>query len=273
MPVLSWVVSNVILASAAGAGGLVRAAAAARPAVAHILWVLVLVKLVTPPLVSVPLGQSPGPTACELGTCGCEHHAQTQTFVRDTLPWILLAAWSAGAGTTAWIAWRRWDRFRRLMAHASPAPPEWQSLAARLVVRTFDSVPAGDSGRAGPIAAPGHSGPAPAARAAAGGLAGSAQCLATGRPAAARAGSHQARRPPGADARVDGSRGLLVVARRRPDRPAVAHLRGSVLRRGRGGPVAGSAARLRPVAAGRDRFRRPAARAAVATGHRDERRR
>jgi bla regulator protein blaR1 len=103
-----------------------------RAAVAHILWVLVLVKLVTPPLVSVPLRESPGATACALGVCGCGQHGRTQTIVRNRLPWVLLAVWSAGAGATGWIAWRRWLRFRRLLAHAGPAPPEWQALAASL---------------------------------------------------------------------------------------------------------------------------------------------
>ena len=51
MPWLSWVASNVLLAA-----GLALAAWAVqrrlnRPAVAHVLWVLVLVKLVTPPVV------------------------------------------------------------------------------------------------------------------------------------------------------------------------------------------------------------------------------
>jgi len=103
-----------------------------RPAVAHLLWVLVLVKLVTPPLVSVPLSDSPGSMDCTLGACHCGPQTPTQAFVSDTLPWLLLGVWSAGAGATGWIAWRRWARFRQLIVHASPAPPEWQSLAARL---------------------------------------------------------------------------------------------------------------------------------------------
>ena len=70
--------------------------------------------------------------ACTLGTCGCRQHAPRQTLVRDTLPWVLLAAWLVGAGATGWTAWRRWTRFRRLIAHTRPAPPEWQSLAASL---------------------------------------------------------------------------------------------------------------------------------------------
>jgi beta-lactamase regulating signal transducer with metallopeptidase domain len=132
MPLLSWVVSNVILALVLALAAWVARRWLLRPAIAHVLWVLALVKLVTPPLVHVPLGQVPGSLACALGICGCDHQSRTQTYVRDTLPWILLAAWSAGAGTTAWIAWRRWTRFRRLVAHASPAPPEWQVLADRL---------------------------------------------------------------------------------------------------------------------------------------------
>jgi beta-lactamase regulating signal transducer with metallopeptidase domain len=132
MPVLSWVLSNVILALLLALAAWFAQRWLARHAVAHVLWLLVLVKLVTPPLVIVPLGQSPGAFACTLGLCGCDHHSPAQIFVRNALPWILLAAWSAGAGTTAWLTWRRWARFRRLMAHARPAPAEWQSLAARL---------------------------------------------------------------------------------------------------------------------------------------------
>src|SRR5262249_36589333 len=42
------------------------------------------------------------------------------------------AGWLFGAAATGLTAWCRWRRFRRLMAHAVPAPPEWHSLAARL---------------------------------------------------------------------------------------------------------------------------------------------
>ena len=256
----------------AGTGGLVRAAlASAGHAIAHILWVLVLVKLVTPPLVSVPLSESPGRVACSWALCSCEHHSQMQAFVRDTLPWVLLAIWSTGAGTTAWTAWRRWARFRNDCWH-TPARrrrngKRWlRTLAAELSLRRPPEILA-VPGRLPPLVVPGT---VPAAAAAADGLAGSARCLAAGRPAAARAGPYQARRPPGAAARADGGRGLLVVASRRLDRPAVARLRGSLLRRGRGGPSAGSAARLRPVAPGCDRFRQPLTRASHPPGHRDE---
>jgi beta-lactamase regulating signal transducer with metallopeptidase domain len=129
---LSWVVSNIVLALLLALAAWLVQRWLRWPAVAHILWMLVLVKLLTPPLVSVPLGESPGSMACALGVCGCDHHSQTQAFVRDRLPWIVLAVWSVGAGATAWVAWRRATRFRRLLTHAHPAPPEWQTLAARL---------------------------------------------------------------------------------------------------------------------------------------------
>jgi beta-lactamase regulating signal transducer with metallopeptidase domain len=52
--------------------------------------------------------------------------------VRDTLPWVLLGVWFAGAGATGWTACRRWTGFRRLVADARLAPEEWQLLAAEL---------------------------------------------------------------------------------------------------------------------------------------------
>ena len=101
-------------------------------AVARILWLLVLVKLVTPPLVNVQLGASAGMTACALGTCMCGPHEREMTILGGTLPWVLVAVWLAGAGATGWTAWCRWSQFRRLLAHAKPAPPEWQALATRI---------------------------------------------------------------------------------------------------------------------------------------------
>jgi bla regulator protein BlaR1 len=130
MPWLSCVVSNVLLASSLALAAWTIQRWLRWHAVAHIFWVLVLVKLVTPPLVSVSLWTSPAHTACQKGTCRCGPHLQTTA--RDTLSWFVLAAWSACAAATGWTAWRRWIRFRHLMAHALPAPLEWQSLAARL---------------------------------------------------------------------------------------------------------------------------------------------
>jgi beta-lactamase regulating signal transducer with metallopeptidase domain len=132
MPWLTLIISNVVLASLLAFAAWFVQRRLQRPAVARILWLLVLVKLVTPPLVSVPIVELSSSMACTLGMCNCATHALMSPVLRDALPWVLLAAWSAGAGATAWTAWRRWCRFQRLTAPARPAPTEWQSLAARL---------------------------------------------------------------------------------------------------------------------------------------------
>lgn len=130
MAPLSWIVSNVLLASLVALGAWYTQRSLRRPAIAHVLWVLVLVKLVTPPLVSFPLYDDPRKNACQNGTCGCGLHVPSTA--RIVLPWALFAAWSVGAVTTGWTAWRRWTWFRRLLTHAVPAPPPWQWQAARL---------------------------------------------------------------------------------------------------------------------------------------------
>ena len=132
MPLLLWVVSNVLLALLLGLAAWTVQLRWRRPALAHGLWVLALVKLVTPPLASGPVSGSAGPVACALGLCACDHHSGMQAFVRDTLPWILLSAWAIGAVAIAAIAALRWMRFRRLTANATPASPEWQTLAERI---------------------------------------------------------------------------------------------------------------------------------------------
>jgi len=104
MPWFSCIVSNVLLALLLALAALVTHRWLRRPAVAHILWVLALVKLVTPPLLSVPVCEAPRDMACTLGVCSCGPHTPTQSFMRDTLPWLLLTVWLAGASATSLIA-------------------------------------------------------------------------------------------------------------------------------------------------------------------------
>jgi beta-lactamase regulating signal transducer with metallopeptidase domain len=132
MPWLSLVISNILLASLLALAAWCVQRWLQKPATARMLWILALVKLVTPPMVSVPLVELPGAVACSLGACGCPGHAGSTAIVLNTFLWVLLAAWLGGAGATAWVAWRRWTRFRELVIHARPAPREWQTLAARL---------------------------------------------------------------------------------------------------------------------------------------------
>ena len=74
MPWLSCIVSNVLLASLLALAAWFMQRWLRRHAIAHVLWILVLVKLVTPPLVSVRLQETPGNTACQNGTCSCGPH-------------------------------------------------------------------------------------------------------------------------------------------------------------------------------------------------------
>jgi bla regulator protein blaR1 len=162
MPWLLSIASNLLLASLLALGAWFMQRGLRRHAIAHVLWLLALVKLVTPPLVSVPLPGSPGVLACTLGVCGCERHAPAQTLVREKLPWALLAVWAAGAGATVWVAWRRWTRFRRLFDGASPVPPDWQSLAAQLAAELSIRRPPEIlmvAGRLPPLVVPGFSRP------------------------------------------------------------------------------------------------------------------
>jgi beta-lactamase regulating signal transducer with metallopeptidase domain len=129
---LSCIISNVVLASLVALAAWFVQRRLGRYEVARVLWLLALVKLITPPLVRVPLVELPGTIACALGVCGCVHHAGTLANAGATLPWVLLAAWSSGAAITCWTAWRRWARFQRMISLATPAPPQWQSLARRL---------------------------------------------------------------------------------------------------------------------------------------------
>jgi bla regulator protein blaR1 len=158
MPWLSTIASNVALASLVAMAAWIVQRKLGRPGVARVLWVLALVKLVTPPLVSMPVGEASGATACALGVCSCGPHPGAPTFLRFTLPWVLLAVWSAGACATLIVAWRRWSRFQQMLAHASPAAPRWQSLAARLAAElSLRQAPAvlAVPGRLPPLVVPG----------------------------------------------------------------------------------------------------------------------
>ena len=66
MPWLSYVVSNIFLALLLVAVAWLVQWRLRLPAIARVLWVLALIKLMTPPLVSVPLHEAPS-AACTSG--------------------------------------------------------------------------------------------------------------------------------------------------------------------------------------------------------------
>jgi beta-lactamase regulating signal transducer with metallopeptidase domain len=157
-------VSNAVVAGAlavvAGAAGrLCR-----RPALAHSLWLLVLLKLVTPPLVHLSLpvvGAPPAETPAEenisvvgpddavadqapsgemLATDPGQELTAPATERRggvSALPWasLALAAWVTG--TVLWLALAAWRavRFHRLLRFARPAPDWLGDEAAGLARR------------------------------------------------------------------------------------------------------------------------------------------
>ncbi|HEX3151417.1 MAG TPA: M56 family metallopeptidase [Gemmataceae bacterium] len=132
MIALSWIISNIVLATLVGAAAWLVQRWLRRPAAAHVLWVIALIKLITPPLVTVPLREPPTNMACALGTCNCAAHQSSSQNLANRLTGIALTVWVIGTGATAWLAWNRAARFRRLLAYSSPAPREWQTLAEQL---------------------------------------------------------------------------------------------------------------------------------------------
>jgi beta-lactamase regulating signal transducer with metallopeptidase domain len=141
---------SVGLANAAAAGGLAVVALAIarrrRPALAHALWLLVLLKLVTPPLwpVKLPRPQAePQPTVVPTSAVDLpspEVLAATLAAIGpepEPFPWMeyVAAAWLGGSllwwGLAAW----RIRRFLRLLRQACPAPEPVTARARHLAAR------------------------------------------------------------------------------------------------------------------------------------------
>jgi beta-lactamase regulating signal transducer with metallopeptidase domain len=128
---------------------------ARRPAVLHCLWLLVLVKLVTPPVYRVPVSLLPKPAALaeprSVGRPQFEFADRVASYVParieepppspslwETLEidWSRLFAtiWLAGSAASIIIATRRIVRFRRLLNDAQPASEEVQEWVNELAI-------------------------------------------------------------------------------------------------------------------------------------------
>jgi beta-lactamase regulating signal transducer with metallopeptidase domain len=153
-------VTQAMLGNAVVAAGLSLLALAAgrvfrSPAVRHAAWVLVLLKLVTPPLVQVPLfvlpaswGEpfaEPAPAAVRVvqSPALADTPASSAMMAIPTAGWFewcraagaaewALAVWVAGA--VGWFVWqgRRIARFRRRVARASDAGPQVAASVCRI---------------------------------------------------------------------------------------------------------------------------------------------
>lgn len=105
------------------------------PALAHALWVLVLVKVLTPPLLTLPLlpAAGPSPSSGMMGEGAGRSTADVLGLVGaaadQVLPWAI-AGWAVGSLVILAVSLLRIRRFDRLIRHSSVlAPPRLRSLA------------------------------------------------------------------------------------------------------------------------------------------------
>jgi beta-lactamase regulating signal transducer with metallopeptidase domain len=153
---LQMALSNGFIALALALVALVVGAKSKRPHLAHLLWILVLVKLVTPPLVTVPVVAFPGqpgaavaisgdlrtvPLAMNsrsLSTAAVAEMAQMPsigTIVQRGKPWFIFA-WLLGSAIVLVCSLSRVHRFNRFLAATSGvAPPSVQAAAERIAQR------------------------------------------------------------------------------------------------------------------------------------------
>ncbi len=162
--------SNTLLATALAVVAAAASALTRRPALAHGLWLLVLLKLVTPPFVHLPVLPSPAdvpaeevallkldefpqiePPAAPAGDAVPEaawvedRPATTAQVPAEAIAWapgwltVLGGLWLVGSAGWFLLAVTRVVRFRRLLRHAKPVPPELRleigGLAERLGLR------------------------------------------------------------------------------------------------------------------------------------------
>ncbi|MDB5305231.1 MAG: antirepressor regulating drug resistance protein, partial [Phycisphaerales bacterium] len=135
------IAAAVLAALAAGAARVVR-----RPALTHALWVLVLIKLLTPPIWTIPMQRwlapaapavpaHPAITAVDSGPVSIPVNLSSQPIrPKPARPWQWLpgtigGVWLAGSAACLIIAATRWARFTRLLRFARLAPPGVQAQA------------------------------------------------------------------------------------------------------------------------------------------------
>jgi beta-lactamase regulating signal transducer with metallopeptidase domain len=120
-----------------------------RPTLIHMLWIVVLLELLVPPLIEVgivPRNLLPGapgappaatiPAGPEVTVAELSSHEQATTMsLASTLPLALGALWLAGAIAVLALAVVRLCRFGRLLANTTAPPAEMRVAGARLARR------------------------------------------------------------------------------------------------------------------------------------------
>ncbi|MFT7537855.1 MAG: bla regulator protein BlaR1, partial [Hyphomicrobiaceae bacterium] len=133
----NWLMSSVLAAFAWFAQSKLR-----RPVIAHLLWLLVLVKLVTPPLFSLAVIPAPVAPAATLATNVLANHTGAASTALASEPVaaatldatsVLLSLWLLGSVIVLIWSTFRIVRFHRLLTLASrPAPQDLMQRAAQL---------------------------------------------------------------------------------------------------------------------------------------------
>jgi beta-lactamase regulating signal transducer with metallopeptidase domain len=120
MTVMHAMLGNAAVAAVLALLALAVGCTCRSPALRHVAWVVVLLKLLTPPLVSVPLPVLPA----SWGTLAIEPTSPAARWA--------LAVWVAGAA--GWFVWqgRRIVRFRRRVVRAEDAGPQVAAAARRI---------------------------------------------------------------------------------------------------------------------------------------------
>jgi len=154
MLLLSNAILSLLLGGAAWLCDIAR-----RPAFAHLLFALALLKLLTPPCVALPLppASAPSPPApsvagasmpadpvsllsrfdqapggdIEPAAAAAPHHAAV-ALPEASWSVLLASTWAIGSVAVLALAWTRLRAFRRLVAHARPAPEGLQRSNERL---------------------------------------------------------------------------------------------------------------------------------------------
>ena len=150
------VVSNVCISLALAIAALLVETTAKRPVIAHLLWVLVLVKLVTPPIVTIPVITIPAspdnaamvaPSDIDGPLAGTTMKIDASAFdassAEETPPTIweqakpaVLLAWLLGSGFILIWSLVRVYRFDRLLRRGSEvAPPGLREIGATIARR------------------------------------------------------------------------------------------------------------------------------------------
>ncbi len=106
------------------------------PVLAHLLWVLVLVKLITPPVLSLPMAHIPatsallgGPAAAGGGTL-LEAPFGMGALIDDALVGLLII-WGIGSGIVLGVSVLRIYRFDRLLWRTTRQAPGWIQFMAQ----------------------------------------------------------------------------------------------------------------------------------------------